>query len=116
MPVLAPDGSLRVVTSRPSRGHCTFELLVSAPGTADLISVRRTSEPLRGRGLSDCSSYNDTFSASWLAVHPSDHRARNFWFVRDGEAWSASGRDPSGLRLVDVDKGCCATSIAGFVH
>ncbi len=116
VPVLAPDGSLRVVASRPSRGHCTFELLASAPGSADLTPVGSTTEPLRGPGRSDCSSYNDTFSTHWLAVHPSDHRARNFWFVRDGDAWSASGHDPSGLRLVDVHKGCCETGIAGFVH
>jgi len=115
-PVLAPDGSLRVVTSRPSRGHCTFELLASTPRTADLTSVARTTEPLRGRARSDCSSYNDTFSSDWLAVHPSDHRAPDFWFVRDGAAWSASDRDPSGLQLVDVDKGCCDTGIAGFIH
>src|SRR4051812_48261076 len=43
-PVLAPDGSLRVVTSRPARGHCTFELLASTPGTAELTSVARTTE------------------------------------------------------------------------
>jgi hypothetical protein len=115
-PVLAPDGSLRVVTSRPARSRCTFELLIGAPGTADLTSVGRTTEPLPGRGRSDCSSYNDTFSADWLAVHPSDHRARDFWFVRDGGSWAATHRDPSGLRLVDVDRGCCDTAVAGFVH
>ena len=48
-PVLAPDGSLRVVTSRPSRGSCTFELLTGTPGTADLTSAATATERLRGR-------------------------------------------------------------------
>lgn len=115
-PVLAPDGSLRVVTSRPSSDRCTFELLTSAPGTADLTSVGHTTERLRGRAESDCRSYLETYSADWVEVHPDDHRARDFWFVRDGDAWSVTRDDPSGLQLVDVDRGCCDTSVIGFVH
>lgn len=116
-PVLAPDGSLRVVSSRPSRGSCTFELLVSEPGAADLSTVARSTQPLRGRALSDCASYLDTHSADWVTVHPSDHRASDFWFVRRADgAWKTTRDDPSGLEIVDVRRGCCDTAIAGFVH
>ena len=115
-PVLAPDGSLRVVAGRPSRTACTFELLAGEPRTADLATVARATQPLRGKAESDCQSYLDTFSPEWLAVHPYDHRAQDFWFVRRGGAWSATQRDPSGLQAIDVARGCCDTGVLGFVH
>ena len=73
-------------------------------------------EPLRGRAASDCSSYLRTYSADWVEVHPSDHRARVFWFVRDGDSWTTTHDDASGLRHVNVARGCCDTSSIGFVH
>ncbi|MCW2793838.1 MAG: hypothetical protein JWO76_2936, partial [Nocardioides sp.] len=115
-PVLAPDGSLRVVTSKPSRGSCTFELLAGSPGTADLTSAARTTRPLRGSALSDCASYLSTYSPDWVTVHSSDHRAGDFWFVEKGGSWTTSRHDPSGLEPVDVDRGCCDSSVNGFVH
>jgi hypothetical protein len=115
-PVLAPDGSLRVVTSEPSRDAGTFELLVGTPGTADLSPVARTTERLRGRAPSDCRSSLRTYSADWVELHPQDHRTRDLWFVRDGAGWTVSGDDPSGLRPADVERGCCDTSTIGFVH
>lgn len=115
-PVLAPDGSLRVVSSKPSRDHCTFDLLASTPGTADLTAVASTSERLRGRASSDCRSYLRAYSADWVETHPEDYRARDFWFVRNGDAWTITFDDPSRLRLVDGDKGCCETAVLGFVH
>jgi hypothetical protein len=115
-PVLAPDGSLRVVTSHPSRGSCTFELLTGTPGAADLTSAASAAEPLRGRGGSDCRSYLDTYSSDWVRVHPEDHRAGDFAFVHDGDTWTTTYDDPSGLEIVDVDRGCCDSSIIGFVH
>jgi hypothetical protein len=115
-PVLAPDGSLRVVSSRPARTSCTFELLTSAPRSAQLVTGGSVTEGLRGKGLSDCSSYLLTYSADWVEVHPSDHRARDFWFVRDAGTWTVTYDDPSGLQLVDIAHGCCATAVQGFVH
>ena len=114
--MLAPDGSLRVVTSRPSRGSCTFELLTGAPGTADLTSAATATERLRGRSASDCRSYLRTYSADWVTTYPEDHRAPDFWFVRDGDSWTTTHDDPSGLEIVDVDRGCCDSATAGFVH
>lgn len=115
-PVLAPDGSLRVVTSRPSRGSCTFELLAGRPGTAALEPVGRQREPLRGKARSDCRSYLDTYSSDWVTVHSEDHRVPTFWFVQDGDAWTTTTTDPSGLELVDVGRRCCETLVIGFVH
>lgn len=115
-PVLAPNGSLRLVTSRPARGSCTFELLTSAPRAGDLTVAGRATEQLRGKARSDCSSYLDTYSADWVAVHPNDHRARDFWFVRDGDSWKVTYDDPSGLRLVPASRRCCETGVQGFVH
>lgn len=115
-PVLAPDGSLRVVSSRPSRGACTFALFASAPRTADLTRVGRSTQPLRGRAGTDCRTYLRTYSADWVEVHPDDHRSPVFWFVREGDGWTTTRADASGLRLVDVDRFCCDTWVIGFVH
>lgn len=115
-PVLAPDGSLRIVTSQPARGSCMFELLTSTPGTAELTSAGMTMESLRGPARSDCRSYLETYSSDWVTVHPKDHRARDFWFVHDGDTWTTTYDDPSGLEIVDVDRGCCDSSVIGFVH
>ena len=115
-PLLSPDGSIRIVSGEPSRETCTFTLLSSSPGNADLHRVARTTEPLRGPGRSDCGSYLDTFSADWVSTHPSDHRADDFWFV-DRTAWTTTKEDPSGL--VPIERGrraCCALSTVGFVH
>jgi len=115
-PLLAPDGSLRVVSARPARDACSFELLTTAPASAALHRVARTRAPLRGRAPSDCRSYLDTFSGDWVTVHPDDHRAATFWFVRTGDGWTTRNRDPSGLQLVDRDRGCCDSAVSGFVH
>jgi hypothetical protein len=116
-PLLAPDGSLRLVTGTPGRGECTFTLHASGPRDAALETVAQTTEPLRGRAPSDCRSYLDTFSADWVSTHPDDHRAADFWFVRDGDTWSTTRDDPSGLVSVDRPRdACCGLAVAGFIH
>ena len=116
-PLLSPDGSIRVVSGAPSRETCTYALLSSTPGDADLDELARTTEPLRGAAESDCDSYLDTFSADWVSTHPYDHRADDFWFIEDGSGWTTTDDDPSGL--VGIDRGrndCCGLAIAGFIH
>lgn len=115
-PVLAPDGSLRLVAATPARGACTFELLTSEPRSAALTAQARRTEPLRGPRRSDCLSYLETWSDDWLKVYPYDHRGATFSFVSDGGTWRSTAEDASGLDLVDVDRGCCDTGIAAFVH
>lgn len=115
-PVLAPDGSLLLVSSRPSRGACTFELFTSEPDSAELRRVGESTQPLQGKARSDCRSYNDTYSSEWIAVRPDDHRARDFWFEKSGDEWLVTYEDPSRLRLIDVDRGCCDSYLAGFIH
>jgi hypothetical protein len=114
-PVLATDGSLRLVGSRPDRGTCTFELFTSTPGTATLTAQGGRTERLRGAGASDCRSYLATWSDTWVQVNPEDHRAATFWFVDDG-GWLATTEDASEFDLVDVDRGCCDSATQGFVH
>ena len=115
-PVLAPDGSLRLVAATPARERCTFELLTSEPGSAALAAQARRTEQLRGPRRSECRSYAETWSDDWLKVHPDDHRATTFSFVRDAGTWRSTAEDASGLELVDVRRGCCDTGIAAFVH
>ncbi|KQW47661.1 hypothetical protein ASC77_14610 [Nocardioides sp. Root1257] len=112
--LLSPDGSIRVVTGTPSRGACTYALRESAPGDADLVEVARTTEPAP---VDDCGTYLGSFSADWVSVHPDDPRGAAFWFVRDGDDWSTTRTDPSGLVALHVPRGgCCDLGIAGFVH
>ena len=114
-PVLAPDGSLRVVGSRPARGDCTYELYASEPGAAALTASARVTTPLRGRARSDCRSSLRTWSDSWVEVNDPEFRAATVWFVRDGDAWTSTTEDASGLAQIDV-RGCCDTYAAGFIH
>ncbi len=114
-PVLAPDGSLRVVGSRPARGDCTYELYTSEPGAAALTASARVTTPLRGRARSDCRSSLRTWSDSWVEVNDPELRAATVWFVRDGDAWTSTTEDASGLAQIDV-RGCCDTYAAGFIH
>ncbi|HEY0904155.1 MAG TPA: hypothetical protein VGE14_09725 [Marmoricola sp.] len=116
-PVLAPDGSLRLVSGRFSPGRCTFELLTGPPRSGDLAPVARHTQPLRGDLQSDCQTYVDTFSSDWVAVSSFDHRASDFWFVRAGDSWTTTRDDPSGLETIDVSRTeCCDTGVVGFVH
>lgn len=116
-PILVPDGSLRMVSGRFSAGRCTFELLTSPPRSGDFTPAARRTQPLLGDLQSDCQTYVDTFSDDWVAVHSYDHRASDFWFVREGDAWTTTLDDPSGLEAIDVARRqCCDTGIAGFVH
>lgn len=115
-PVLAPDGSLRLVAAAPARGACTFELLTSEPRAAALTSGAERTEPLRGPRPSECRSYTSTWSDAWLTVHPDDHRAATFSFVEEDGAWTSEPGDASGLDVIDVGRGCCDTGVQEFVH
>lgn len=115
-PVLTPDGSLRVVSSEPARGSCTFALLTSDSDSAELTVRATHTEQLRGRSPSDCRTYLATWSDDWLQVNAEDHRVPSFWFVGSGGSWRATTEDASGLDLVDVRRGCCDSSTIGFVH
>jgi hypothetical protein len=83
-----------------------------------MTEVGRATEPLRGARPSDCRSYLDTLSADWVSVHPDDHRAPSFWFLREGQEWTTTYDDPSGLVPIDVSAatGCCDLSVSGFIH
>lgn len=115
-PVLAPDGSLRLVGSEPARGSCTFVLFSSPPGSAQLTARDRHTEQLRGQSSSDCRTYLLTWSDEWVQVNAEDHRAPTFWFVDAGGSWGTTTKDASGLDLVDVRRGCCDSATAGFIH
>jgi hypothetical protein len=120
-PVLAPDGSLRLVRGRLSREGggraCTYTLLTSEPGAGDLRVSGRTTARLPGRRTSECRSYLQTYSADWVGVEPDDHATDGFWFVRDGDRWTSTSEDPSGLvQGPDLRRNeCCELGIAGFI-
>jgi hypothetical protein len=120
-PVLAPDGSLRLVRGRPGRDGdrrtCTYTLLTSEPRQGDLTESGSTTARLPGRRGSECRSYLQTYSAAWVGVEPDDHRTDGFWFVREGDKWTTTFEDPSGL-VAGPDRGrreCCDLGIAGFI-
>ena len=117
-PVLAPDGSLRLVQGRRRDGACRYTLLTSEPRSGALSSSGRTEARLpRGARDSECRSYLQTFSAGWVGVEPDDHATDGFWFVRQEDRWVASSDDPSGLVAgPDLRRGeCCGLGIAGFI-
>lgn len=92
-PLMAPDGSLRVVrgTSRP-RG-CDYRLFTSDPGGADFTEAARFLDT--GDRRPRCSTTLQTFSPDWIVVSEDDEY--DVWFLaRSGGAWSRVTEDPSG--------------------
>ena len=120
-PVLAPDGSLRLVRGRlgreGGRHTCTYTLLTSEPGSGQLRESGSTTARLPGRRGSECRSYLQTYSADWVGVEPDDHATEGFWFVRERDRWTTTSQDPSGLVAgPDRRRGeCCDLGIAGFI-
>lgn len=113
-PVLAPDGSLRLVGPAPDRGSCTFELFTSGRGDAVLTPVGSHTEPVRG--ASDCRAYLSTWSDTWVQVNASELETPTFWFVAGEDDWTATAEDASGFDRIDVRRGCCDSSSLGFIH
>ncbi len=119
--VLAPDGSLRVVSAAAAKHTCNLELFTSGVDSADLTGVTR--HPARAlarntsQSLSQCGANFDTpFSSDWLAVHRDDPGVPEFWFIRKGTTWATTSDDPSGLQPLDRGNSCCSTGIGTFVH
>jgi hypothetical protein len=117
-PLLAPDGSLRLVRGQLRAGACRYTLLTGKPRSGDL---RRSGHSVAhlppGQRDSMCHSYLQTYSADWVGVEPDDHATDGFWFVRQEDGWTATTEDPSGL-VAGPERGrqeCCDLGIAGFI-
>lgn len=91
-PVLAPDGSIRVVgADHPSGGTCTYELYVGAePGSAQLTRVAEATLPVNGNSAGRCATYLVVRGPDRVHVRASDLQTDNFSFERRDGAWRPS--------------------------
>jgi hypothetical protein len=117
-PLLAPDGSLRLVRGQLRSGTCRYTLLTGDPRSGDLRTSGHVVADLPpGRRDSMCRSYLQTYSADWVGVEPDDHATEGFWFVRQEDRRTPSSTDPSGLVAGPDLRGneCCELGIVGFI-
>lgn len=96
-PMLAPDGSLRVVSGRGAGHTCQLTLLTSEPvkgaaGSLDYSEQVSTSAPTR---TGDCATTLEAFTSDQLLVHTD--RAEPAYLVRTGDTWQATRDDPTGM-------------------
>ena len=91
-PLLAPDGSLRVVHGEPAAEGCDFTLLTTDPGRAGFTDAARYQDTTDHR--SHCTTTLETFSADYVVVSRSKY---DVWFLaRTGGTWHQVAEDPSG--------------------
>lgn len=96
-PLLAPDGSLRVVGAlHPRDDTCTYELYVGdGPGSADLTKAAEATLPLVQSAVR-CATYLLNRTSDRVAVRASDLQTSNFSFEKVDGGWRPSFKDPRG--------------------
>lgn len=91
-PLLAPDGSLRVVAGVPGAGGCSYTLSITAPDSAAYAEAATYQDPTDHRDR--CVTALETFSPDYVVVSRSKY---DVWFLaRVGDRWRRVAEDPSG--------------------
>lgn len=93
-PLIAPDGSFRVVTGMASGTGCTYTLFTSDPGSVAFAPAVSSDVPDE-QTSPDCSNWVETFSDDYVIAHTG--AADPLLFERDGSGWVQTAEDPSGL-------------------
>ena len=96
-PMLAPDGSLRVVAGRDVGDTCQLRLLTSKPVQEYLSTVTfaergTTTAPTR---TGNCATTLEAFTTDQLLVHTD--AAEPAYLVAVGDQWEATTEDPTGM-------------------
>jgi hypothetical protein len=96
-PMLASDGSLRVVAGRDEGETCRLRLLTSQPVQEHLSTVPfaeqgSTTAPTR---TGNCATTLEAFTTDQLLVHTD--RAEPAYLVEVGDRWEATTEDPTGM-------------------
>jgi hypothetical protein len=96
-PMLAPDGSLRVVSGRAGAGVCRLTLLTSAPLVTSATTIRYTEQVTTSAPSSsaNCATTLEAFTSEQLLIHTD--RAEPAYLIRHGDSWEATDQDPTGM-------------------
>lgn len=92
-PMLAPDGTFRLVGGEVTRSGCRFTLFTSATFAPSYTEQLTYDAPVRSP---DCRTNLETFSPDYLLVHTAEDASPTY-AVRDGSAWRTVSEDPSGM-------------------
>ena len=91
-PLMAPDGSLRVVRGTADPRGCDYTLFTSGAGDAEFTEAARYQDP--GDHRRRCVTTLQSFSSDYVVVTRSKY---DVWFLaRDDDTWSRVTEDPSG--------------------
>jgi len=96
-PMLAPDGTLRVVAGRGENRTCRLRLFTSPPVKESTSAAAFTEQvsavaPTRS---GDCATTLEAFTSDQLLVHTD--RADPTFLIRVGDRWEATAEDPTGM-------------------
>ncbi len=96
-PMLAPDGSLRVVSGRDENGTCRLRLLTSQPvkeyaSTVPFTARAESTAPTR---TGNCATTLEAFVSDQLLVHTD--RAEPAYLIQRGDRWEPTTEDPTGM-------------------
>lgn len=96
-PMLAPDGTLRVVVGTEANGACRFRLFTSPPIEASTTTVPFTEQAATTAPTQtgNCATMLEAFTNDQLLVHTD--RAEPSYLIRVGDRWEASTKDPTGM-------------------
>jgi hypothetical protein len=96
-PMLAPDGTMRVVAGRAEDGTCRLKLLTSAPVEASTSALRFTEQATTTAPTEtgSCATTLEAFTSDQLLVHTD--RAEPSYLVRIDGRWEATTEDPTGM-------------------
>ncbi len=98
-PMLAPDGSLRVVSGLAGAGDdgCRLTLFTSDPvaGLDDTVGFTRQASATAPSSTGDCATTLEGFTADQVLVHTD--RPEPAYLVRDRGTWHQTPDDPTGM-------------------
>ena len=92
-PMLAPDGTFRIVGGQVTQSGCRFTLFSSAAFAPAYTGQLTYDAPARSP---DCRTTLESFSPDYVLVHTAEDPLPTY-AVRNGSAWRSVSEDPSGM-------------------
>jgi hypothetical protein len=113
-PILAPDGSFRLVSGQPVPHGCRLTLLVSSAAQPTYTEAAVGHVPSQS---GNCATTLETFSDDYVLAHTD--RRLPLYLLRRGGAWVQTDQDPSGMVRYRPHRGRTAVGSVvrtGFWH
>lgn len=96
-PMLAPDGTMRVVAGREESDTCRLRLFTSRPvgESATAVPFAEQASTTAATETGNCATTLEAFTSDQLLVHTD--RAEPSYLVQIGDRWESTTEDPTGM-------------------